>query len=47
MSEIKTILSATEDHKAKYDETVKELLSNKQFLSRIVKRFVPEFFPIP
>ena len=43
MSEIKTILSATEDHKAKYDETVKELLSNKQFLSRIVKRFVPEF----
>ena len=44
MNEIKTILSATEDHKAKYDETVKELLSNKQFLSRIVKRFVPEFF---
>lgn len=29
--------------KAKYDETLKELLANKQFLARIMKRFVSEF----
>ena len=32
MSEIKTIISATENYKAKYDETIKELLSNELWM---------------
>lgn len=43
MNEIGNTLFSVEEGKAKYDETMKIFLSNKQFLSRIMKRFVPEF----
>lgn len=36
-----TIMS-TEDGEEKYDQTVKQLLADRQFLVRIVKRFVTE-----
>lgn len=43
MNEIGNAIVSTKDGKAKYDETLKELLANKQILARILKRFVPEF----
>lgn len=43
MNEIGNTIINTEDGKAKYDASLKELLANKQFLARIMKRFVPEF----
>lgn len=47
MNEIGNAISSTDVGKAKYDETLKELLANKQFLARILKRFVPEFSSYP
>ena len=47
MNEIKNIILSAEDGKAKYDETAKELLANRQFLSKVLKRFVPEFSMCP
>lgn len=47
MNEIGNIVSSTEEGKAKYDKTLKELLANKQFLARIMKRFVSEFSAFP
>lgn len=43
MNDIWNNISSTEEGKAKYDKTLKEVLSNKQFLARIMKRFVFEF----
>lgn len=43
MSEIENTIFSAEEGKAKYDETAKELLANRQFLAKILKRFVPEF----
>ncbi len=47
MNEIGNTIISTEDGKAKYDATLKELLANKQFLARIMKRFVPEYADFP
>ena len=47
MSEISNTILSTEEGKEKYDATLKELLANKQFLSRILKRFVSEFTGYP
>lgn len=47
MSDISNIIISTEEGKAKYDAVVKQLLSDKQFLSRILKRFTDEFKDIP
>lgn len=43
MGSIENTINSTEDGKAKYDAVLKENLSNKQFLARILKRFVSEF----
>ena len=40
MNEIGNMIASTEEGKAKYDGTLKELFSNRQFLARILKRFV-------
>ena len=47
MNEIGNTIISTEEWKAKYDAVLKELLANKQFLARIMKRFVPEFAEYP
>ncbi len=47
MNEIGNMIASTEEGKAKYDETLKELFSNRQFLARILKRFVSEFADYP
>ena len=43
MDSITTTILATEDGKAKYDDALKSLLSNRQILSWILKSTVPEF----
>ena len=43
MRHIKNTLIATDPGKERYDATLKELMSDRQFLSRILKRFVPEY----
>ena len=43
LNEIGAAVISTEDGKAKYDAKVKELLANRQILSWILKRFVPEY----
>lgn len=47
MNEIGNVIVSTEEGKAKYDEALKELLANKQFLARIMKGFVSEFVNAP
>lgn len=47
MNEICNSITSVEEGKAKYDETLKELLANKQFLAKIMKRFVSEFKDYP
>lgn len=47
MNEIGNTIISTEEGKAKYDAALKELLANRQFLARIMKRFVPEFAEYP
>ena len=47
VNELEEIIQTTDERKAKYDHVIKELLSNKQFLSPILKRFVPEYENIP
>lgn len=43
MNSLGNAIMSTEDGKAKYDAKMKEVLSNKQILARILKRFVPEY----
>ena len=43
MSNLKHVIMDTEEGKAKYDQTMKELLSDSQVLAWILKRFVPEY----
>ncbi len=43
MRHIENTLIATDPGKERYDATLKELMSDRQFLSRILKRFVPEY----
>ena len=43
MRHIENTLIATDPGKERYDATLKELMSDHQFLSRILKRFVPEY----
>ena len=43
MNDITNVIMSIEEGKEKYDNALKELLANRQFLSRILKRFVPEF----
>ena len=43
MNDISSTILTNEEGKAKYDTALKNLLSNKQFLSRILKRFTHEF----
>ena len=43
MNEIGHILASIPEQKANYDNVVKSLLANRQFLARILKRFIPEF----
>lgn len=47
MNSIWNTISNADDLKSKYDTTVKELLSNRQLLARILKRTVPEYAEIP
>ena len=47
MCEIRLAVMSTEEGKEKYDATLKELLANRQFLARILKRFVWEFAEYP
>ena len=43
MNNISSTILTNEEGKAKYDAVLKTLLSNKQFLSKILKRFTHEF----
>ena len=43
MSNLKHAIMNIEEGKAKYDQTMKELLSDRQVLAWILKRFVPEY----
>lgn len=43
MNYLGNAIMSTEEGKAKYDAKMKEVLSNKQVLSWILKRFVPEY----
>ena len=43
MSNLSQIVMDMEEEKAKYDQTMKELLSDRQVLAWILKRFVPEY----
>ena len=43
MSNLKHTVMNMEEGKAKYDQTMKELLSDRQVLAWILKRFVPEY----
>ena len=43
MSNLSQIVMDMEEEKAKYDRTMKELLSDRQVLAWILKRFVPEY----
>lgn len=43
MSNLKHAVMNIEEGKAKYDQTMKELLSDRQVLAWILKRFVPEY----
>lgn len=43
MNEIGHILASVPEQKANYDNVVKSLLANRQFLARILNRFIPEF----
>lgn len=47
MNEVGNVINNTDEGKAKYDAALKELLSNKQFLARIMKRFIKEFANYP
>ncbi|MDO4266532.1 MAG: hypothetical protein Q4C63_08765 [Eubacteriales bacterium] len=47
MGSISSTILSHEDGKAKYDAVQKELLSNRQILAHIVKRFVKEFEDVP
>ena len=47
MRHIENTLIATDPGKERYDATLKELMSSRQFLSRILKRFVPEYEHVP
>ena len=47
LCEIRSAVMSTKEGKEKYDETLKELLANRQFLARILKRFVWEFAEYP
>ena len=43
VSNLSQIVMDMEEEKAKYDQTMKELLSDRQVLAWILKRFVPEY----
>lgn len=43
MSNLSQIVMNMEEGKAKYDQTMKELLADSQVLAWILKRFVPEY----
>lgn len=43
VSNLKHAVMNIEEGKAKYDQTMKELLSDRQVLAWILKRFVPEY----
>ena len=43
MSNLSQIVMDMEEGKAKYDQTMKELLADSQVLAWILKRFVPEY----
>ena len=43
VSNLSQIVIDMEEEKAKYDQTMKELLSDRQVLAWILKRFVPEY----
>lgn len=43
MSNLKHTVMDIEEGKAKYDQNMKELLSDSQVLAWILKRFVPEY----
>ena len=43
MSNLKHAVMNMEIGKTKYDQTMKELLSDRQVLAWILKRFVPEY----
>lgn len=47
MNSIWNVVSNVDELKSKYDTAVKELLSNRQLLARILKRVVPEYAEIP
>lgn len=46
MNSLGNTIISLEHGKAKYDNAMKEMLSNKQFLARILKRFVNEFHDV-